>query len=245
MAANPTAKDYDGEKVSQRICSHMNEDHAVTVYAMAKQRLDLKKNWKLSNAILKKVTVDGCSIQAVVCNGETLCQLREVFYPFQPALSCGLKSLEVRKRLIQIHNCACGPQWHWLVTRFSSAIILAITVVIGYGTLILELDELDQVIVSVKEHGFPTIPILSEFFDESADFTLAQVVRWSFWLLVVVHTVEASYAAYCCKQQLKLNAVPVMKWFILILLVGFPIFQDLQLLLKKNKEHHATKKNRN
>lgn len=94
-------------ETSNRICAHMNEDHAVSVYAMAKSKVVLPgRQWKISDAFLKKVTMEGCHIQVILCHA-MLCQDVKLIYPFDPPLA---HPSQVRSRIIAIHQEVCTPR---------------------------------------------------------------------------------------------------------------------------------------
>lgn len=94
------------EETSIRICAHMNDDHAVSVYAMAKRKVEMPgKNWSISNAFIKKVTMQGCDIQVILCH-KTLCQDAKIFYPFLPPLDT---PTQIRSRIIAVHHQVCTP----------------------------------------------------------------------------------------------------------------------------------------
>ena len=81
-----TSDEEISSEASKRMCAHMNEDHGVTVYAMAKSSFRLQGGWKLTDAKMKKVTLQGCEIQAVTCSGD-LCEMQRINYPFNPPLN--------------------------------------------------------------------------------------------------------------------------------------------------------------
>ena len=93
------------EETSKRICAHMNEDHAVSVFAMAKRSANLRDGFSISKATLQKVTMEGCHLQVMLCRGDA-CRVERVIYPFLTPLS---DPSEIRSRLIEVHHEACRP----------------------------------------------------------------------------------------------------------------------------------------
>lgn len=87
-------------ETSKRICAHMNNDHAATLYAMIRARSLVKRGFSLTEARMKKITAEGCSLQAVSCSGD-LCNIDKVEYEFDPPLR---DASQARKRLVAIHR---------------------------------------------------------------------------------------------------------------------------------------------
>jgi DNA-binding Xre family transcriptional regulator len=83
--------DARGEDVSpeasQRICTHMNEDHAATVIGMAQSTLNWKegKIRKVTFAKLTKVTLLECSLSFALCHKD-VCEVHARSVPFIPPL---------------------------------------------------------------------------------------------------------------------------------------------------------------
>jgi Protein of unknown function (DUF2470) len=107
--AQPTAATDEleiSEETSARICQHMNEDHAVSVYAMARKMVEWPgPKWKISKALLQRVRRQGCDLQVYLCH-DMMCQETKVTYPFVPPLA---HSSQIRSRIIAVHHQVCSP----------------------------------------------------------------------------------------------------------------------------------------
>ena len=95
-------------ETSKRICSHMNEDHGVSIYAMVLSALDqndkkqnkakednpMIKNMKISNCILKSVSLTQMKLSFVACDNDNgICMSRDLMIDFDPPLK---SSAEIR-----------------------------------------------------------------------------------------------------------------------------------------------------
>jgi hypothetical protein len=219
-------------EASKRTCEHMNDDHAVSVYAMARLLLRLPAGVKLTDARLKKVTMDGCHLSVATCRGD-LCEMKQLVYEFDPRLE---SPSQVRSRLVAVHQKVCEPRWQWLVATPVAVAILCMT----YGTW-LGVPQMTDMIESAKEINV----YVSKVFG-SANM-LALLIRFFFYFIVVAHTAEATWAAYKCRTVLKLQAKPTLMWFGMVLLLGYTVLPELLTLLTVNrvsKEAAAAKKSR-
>ena len=109
-------------ETSKRICAHMNDDHAVSVYAMAKRLLSGGSSSSITQSKLTQVTSAACHLQVVTCSGD-VCEMHRLEYPLQPPLA---SAGEARSRLVSIHQTVCAPSWSWLFTK-----PLAVAVLLG------------------------------------------------------------------------------------------------------------------
>jgi Protein of unknown function (DUF2470)/Domain of unknown function (DUF4499) len=188
--------------VSQRICQHMNDDHAVTVFGMAQTRLFLVspcingdgRGTKITSAKMTKVTNDGCEIKVVKCHGD-LCEMETVVYPF--AKRC-TTSAEIKQELIVIHSHVLQPNFLWLILKPRCVAIIALDVLLFLGTFLLHM-----------RNG---------------------MVEGLFWFLVVAHLVEGSVGVYYCRRILKVNWKTTKQWLVCILPVGLPVMRELKEL---------------
>jgi Protein of unknown function (DUF2470) len=109
--------------MSKRICDHMNEDHAVSVYAMAKRKGPKSEpGFKMSGATIRKVTMDGATLNVQVCRGDA-CQQHEAIYPFVPPLT---EPNQIRSRMVAIHHQVCNPISCYDHTLFPAVVIFFI-----------------------------------------------------------------------------------------------------------------------
>lgn len=68
----------------------MNDDHAISIYAMAKSTLtsSAERNMKLTNARMKSISLSGFDISFVLCKGD-VCEMKKATIPFEPPLKTG------------------------------------------------------------------------------------------------------------------------------------------------------------
>jgi hypothetical protein len=217
MAISPEA--------SQRICTHMNEDHAVSVYAMAKSLLSNRSNGSsdsITQARLKQVTAESCTIAAVTCSGDA-CEMHSLQYPFTPPLT---SAAECRSRMVAIHRTVCSPRTMWLVQKPLAPLIWTAYALLAYGTLVLGSEQLSGTI-----QQYPTIAkIIKTCFGSVESFVAAFV--FAFYFTVVAHGLEGVYTLYHARKSLKLPWGHTLHWFALVLLVGYPVFVEFQDLMQ-------------
>ncbi|CAB9497448.1 expressed unknown protein [Seminavis robusta] len=211
-------------ETSTRVCTHMNEDHAVSVYAMAKSLLPGKK--KITDFKLKKVTLKGCEISAVSCQGE-LCEMHKLFYPFQPPLA---SAQEVRPRMVAIHHQVCAPEPTWLVTHIDALAVLIVVALLGYGTHVIGTDNLTEMIEQAPKLN----DTISMVFGSASTFSAAVKYAWIF--AIVAHVGEGGYVVYHAKITLKLQTQVIVLWFLMVASVGFPITKEFLELLKVHQK---------
>jgi len=222
-------------EASKRICEHMNDDHAVSVYAMAKS-LGSFGRFKLTDARLKKVTLLGCSIQAIKCKGD-LCEMKPLFYKFDPPLT---SSSQVRPRMVEVHQKVCSARLHWLVTKPDAFLIVCLSGLAGYGTW-MGVPGMVDAITSVKQLNLGVEKVFG-----SAQI-MAEFVPPVFYVTVVAHLLEATWAAYKCRTTLKLKLPATLIWFLTVTFSGYFILSDLIMLLtvdRVTKEAAAAKKSK-
>jgi len=226
---------------SQRICQHMNEDHAVTVYAMARRAFADTLNgengnrWKLSSDTkLKSVSLQGCTLQGTACSGD-LCQRLQAELPFAPP---ALESkADLRPRLVALHHELMTPQTSWLVTKPAARGIWPTILAMGYGTLVLGIDGMTD----LWDHKM-------SFMGTKIAQTLGSTERLSyvicilFWFSVVAHGLEAVYGWYHCRTTLRLGLKQQLHWALLLAAVGGPVLLELNPLITVATRAEAKKK---
>ena len=217
-------------EASKRICTHMNEDHGVTVYAMAAHELTKAKNaklqqpgWHMTDARMQRVTMTSCRLQVFVCSGD-MCEMISVDYPFNPPLS---SSSQIRPRLIAIHHQVMTPQISWLITKPVALVLVLISVAMAHGIFVLGIPQFTQVLQDLDE-GLG-LNLVSTLFGSSA--ILVWMLQGIFWFTVVAHIVEGLYAVYHCRTTLKLGLKAQVLWFVLLFLAGYPIMKEFQVLV--------------
>lgn len=233
MASTTTSKGGGiSAETSKRVCSHMNDDHAVSVYAMAKAMLQGSAGTKITSATLKSVSLEGCDIAVVTCTGD-LCEMKQFTFPFAPPLKSGS---EIRPRMVEIHKQVCAPQISWLFTHPDALAVLIVCALLGYGTHVVGVEEL-----SANIEGNATInSILSMIFGSAAFFS--RLVKYAWIFAVVAHAGEGLYVAHQAQHALKLEFKSRLLWFGMVCCVGFPItkeFLDLLNVHQKNSSKEA------
>jgi hypothetical protein len=197
----------------------MNDDHAVSVYAMAKYLGEFGR-WKLTDARLKQVSLSGCKISAVTCRGD-LCELKPLFYKFEPPLA---SPSQVRSELVAVHQKVCSPRLHWLVSKPIALVIFIVLAFMGYGTW-MGVPEMTEAIGNAKQLNF----YVQKVFGSAS--VLAELVRFFFYLSVVLHVAEGVWAVYKCQSVLKLKFQASLMWFLTVSVIGYPILSELLALL--------------
>ena len=207
------------EETSQRICAHMNEDHAVSVFAMAKRSVKLG-GYSISKAILKKVTMEGCQLQVMLCRGDA-CRVERPMYPFTPPLR---DPSEVRSRLIAVHHEACRPV-AWFTNPLAVFIVSGIVCLVGCNLYLGSAGMLQW--IEADEYRKETIRQLFG----GDERRLIGIVRVLFYITIIAHMVESTYAAYHSKMSLKFSKSTTFAWYVSVLIGGFvPLQEFLELL---------------
>jgi len=209
---------------SKRVCQHMNEDHSVSVYAMAKSLLPT--GYKIISATLVSVSMEGCTIAAAACQGD-LCEQKHLMYPFNPPMSSGS---EVRKRMVDVHHAVCTPNISWLVTHSDALAVLIVMALLGYGTHVIGSDQLAANI----EGNASLNSLVSAVFGSAAFFSKLVQASWIFAL--VAHAGEGLYVAYKAQSELKLQWKSRLLWFGMVCTVGYPITKEFLDLLKVHQK---------
>lgn len=234
-ATNPSSSTSTSLEItaetSTRVCKHMNEDHGLSVYAMAARCVTLPDaGWKITSAKMKKVTPQGCELQAVTCSGD-MCEMKSVTYPFTPPLT---SASEIKPRIVAIHHQVLSPEWIWLYTKPFAFKILLVVGVISYGTLVLGQDGMIKFLDSTT--------LIKQFYPKTN--YIATLVRIAFYVSSVAHLFEATFAAYICQKTLKLNWKGTLKWMIMVFLAGNTIFTELQTFRKIQLQNDKEKESK-
>jgi Protein of unknown function (DUF2470) len=207
----------DGEKtipleVSQRICDHMNADHAVSVHAMAKRVVELpkEKGWKISNAQLKLVTMNGAELRVTFCRGDA-CQQQTVTYPFVPPLT---EPTQIRSRMIAIHHRVCTPFSFYNHALFPSVVVFFA--------------------VTAWHALWPG--------QRTTDPFLGKCLHDCFYLMLYGHLGLAIFGTYMSLSVLKLTRIGACLWFVAIFLSGYLGLRELQDLVDVQDKSEIAKK---
>lgn len=220
-------------ETSTRICSHMNDDHAATIHAMALSNLSNREaaSCKVQNAKMTSVTCKDYTITYVLCSGDN-CAMKSISVPFNPPLK---SSSEIRPRLIEDHHRALTPKFTWLVTDPLMRMLVGASMLIGVGTALGQ-EELAKRV----DDTYWASSIVCTIFGTSSRFAYLVVAAWYFTL--VAHTLEAFYASYLCKKCLKMKTITTAKWFLLNVCTGFPIMKKIVELVEVDKAARSAKK---
>eukprot|EP00548_Thalassiothrix_antarctica_P016509 CAMPEP_0194191914 /NCGR_PEP_ID=MMETSP0154-20130528/68653_1 /TAXON_ID=1049557 /ORGANISM="Thalassiothrix antarctica, Strain L6-D1" /LENGTH=159 /DNA_ID=CAMNT_0038914961 /DNA_START=22 /DNA_END=497 /DNA_ORIENTATION=+ len=119
------------EQAASRICSHMNDDHAISVYGMVlANRSSPNEKGEVKDTKMTSITMNECTLSYVLCNKESS-DLKTTAVKFDPPPQT---VPEVRRRLIEIHHKVLAPNPYWLVTDPLSLAIIIISICLAYGT---------------------------------------------------------------------------------------------------------------
>ncbi|GKY93180.1 hypothetical protein MPSEU_000285900 [Mayamaea pseudoterrestris] len=237
MASLPASNDAEiSAETSQRVCTHMNEDHAVSVYAMAKSLLaqdpSVTANDSLTDATLTRVSLSACHMRAILCSGN-VCEMKQLIYPLEPPLT---SASELRPRMVAVHHKVTRPKVTWLWTKPLCRVILPVSIVLLYATFVICIGNL----VSLIESKDIVHQLVSMTFGSARNF--GNVVAFSAWFVVVVHSAEALYVFYHAVKTLKFHQDSALLWYAMVTMSGYPITAEFLDLLKFHRKTQAAKK---
>lgn len=219
-----TNTDEISDEASKRICTHMNDDHYVSVYAMAKSLVQLKPKWKISNAKLKKVTSTGCHIQVITCSGD-MCESQNVVYQFDKA---PVTQAELRPLLVAIHHKETSPKLSWILSKPLLLLIVPGLLFAFWGAVLADQEQLENNFNVFSNH----------FLGVSSPFRLCRALSRVLYFTAIAHIFEVAFLVYFGKKSIQLSTWATIKWSLLVLFCGYPIFNefiDLLEALKRNK----------
>jgi len=228
--SDPITKEY-----SEKICSHMNCDHALSVYAMAISTLSSFEQNKLivKMAKLTSVSLNDYKLTFVTCNNdgqEGLCEMRCRTVPFQPPID---SVTSVRRRLVLEHHRVLAPNFFWIVTDPLMTFLLTSCLALGISTHVIgeiyTIDYLNR--ISVISNLIATVFGSVDFF--------VRIIRVMWFITIYAHLLEALYATYHLKTKLKMNNVSLFMWFLLISCVGFPVTKKAMKLVNFQNEEKS------
>lgn len=203
-------------ETSARVCKHMNDDHAISVYAMARRVVSLPAGWKLTDAKIKKVTAGGCHLQAIACSGD-MCEMKAVVFPFVPTLT---KAAQVKPKLVAIHHQVLSPQWQWIYQKPLALKLVVTFVMLGYSSLVVGHEGMTAYLDQTN--------LIKRFYSHT--YIIAIAIQFVFYVTTVSHIAEALFAAYTCRKDFKLNWNGTMQWIGMVFFVGFPILNEVLAL---------------
>ena len=209
-----TVENCVSSEASTRICRHMNEDHAVTVHAMARSVAGWG-NLKVSNAKLVAVTSKSYTISYVTCSGDR-CSMEKEEVMFDPPIEA---ESEVRSRLVYEHHRVLSPRLRTCVLENQFIAFSTLVIIIT----ILHLSDL------LRELVFDFILAPLGFHDHEM-FHI--VMKNTFYLVVISHGIEALYAMYLCKLKLGMKILSCFIWCLLVFIGGISTTRKLIELFK-------------
>mmetsp|Transcript_21095 Transcript_21095/g.33953 ORF Transcript_21095/g.33953 Transcript_21095/m.33953 type:complete len:228 (-) Transcript_21095:154-837(-) len=226
MDSPKTISDDDAKKLGKEL----TKQHPATVFGMAKCSVKLKSGFKITSTKIKAVRNNGCEVFATTCRGD-ICEMNNAFYEFHPPLRT---ADDLPIRLPAIHNQVCSPSPLWLITNPLAFLILLACSALAYGVYIGNDGMADALSLYAPrlEGG------ISHVFGSTQVF--GYFVFAAFWFSVIAHGIEASISVYYCRTALKLAFGPTCLWGILIFIVGYPIFSELQELLATLNDSHKS-----
>ncbi|KAL3930777.1 MAG: hypothetical protein SGBAC_011615 [Bacillariaceae sp.] len=209
MSATSISNEISSE-TSQRICKHMNEDHAATVYAIVISTLPFTQQSKacfsVSDTRLSSISLSSMTVKYVACSGDDVFQQKQETIPFDPPMNA---TREARPRLIAIHHQVLFPRLHWFYSDSFCAQVMVLT----------------SSLVAAPIMAWNGIGMGHAMLDENsyAIYGLSAVYFGA-------HLVEALYSIYLTQWKLKLGRLSSFCWFVMIFLAGIPITRKLTKL---------------
>jgi hypothetical protein len=143
--------------------------------------------------------------------------------------------LDVSPRLRKESHKAMSARYIWMFTETLPLLILTIMLVFGHITFILELDGLQSTINEV-----PLASTLVESIFGNVD-TFYLAVKGSLYLAVVLHVIEAFYVVFKLHSQFSLPGVTLIKWFVLVSFVGYPMTSKALEFINVHDEQNSKK----
>jgi len=199
----------------------MNEDHALSLYAIVQSTLNRSKisggttTTNIKNCNMTSIDLDEMKISYVTCNEQdgTCSRPQESIIAFDPPL----KSLgEARSRLVQMHHECLAPRFSWLITEPICQTILLSMSGLGYAHYFVDIPQV------LQQDAMISSIIGSDRGSKWGD-SIEYAVKVSWMFGVFAHLAEAVYVAYICKMCLKMSYRNVISWFIMVTLVGYPM----------------------
>jgi hypothetical protein len=204
----------------KKICSHMNEDHAVSVFAMAKRVCRVESGWFISSATMVDVTLEGCQLQVMLCkNNKDLCRQEKHLYKFDPPVS---NPAHVKSKLIAVHHRVCRPVYAKPIFIFVALHVLYMAFLMGYfgrAGLVDYIDRRDRLRRFVKRMI-------------KGPETYALIIQTCLYGTVVFHTLLCAYVGYHARKTLKLTKTGTTEWCLATALGGLTVVMDLRELLR-------------
>lgn len=212
----------------KKICAHMNEDHAVSVFAMAKRVCRVSGGWRISSATMVDVMLEGCQLQVTLCKNKDLCRQEKHIYKFDPPIS---NPAHVKSKLIAVHHRVCRPVYSKPAFVFVALNVLYMAFLMlyfGRARLVEYIDQRDNLRRFVKRMIF-------------GPEMYAMVIQTCLYTTIVFHGLLCSYVAYHARKTLKLTKTGTTDWCFATALGGLTVVIDLRELLRV---HYATHQNK-
>lgn len=218
------------EEISQRICDHMNHDHYVTVYAMAKYSVFYKKRlrkFSISHVKMKQITSISCIMSVTLCSKD-VCEMMTIQYPLFPSIQYGTN--ELRLRLIMIHHKVLHP-YDMLSHQLSFGKLYAVFFVMFLLTILTFFCTYEQrftLFYNIYESSSYLMMKLSP----TIVSMIAQHIPTLFWFTLIGHIIQADIVVYYSRRYFKLSWKTCILWFLCISCFGtiafLPMFDIIQ-----------------
>lgn len=186
-------------ETSNEICRYMNDEYAISVYAMALSTLSLddqNTKYQVFDACLDSISNEKYIISFQLLYGDDLREKRVEEISFNPPLT---DKDDARERMLQEHHKVFTPYFFWLVTDTYISFIFLVCISLGVFTYLVD-DESKQMM------GY-----------------LSNIIELGWYFAIVSHVVEGVIVGYLSKTRLKLPFSISIKWCILGSLVGQPV----------------------
>lgn len=185
------------------------------------------KHAALTQVTARKISANTLTISYVECQGN-MCNLNSVDLSFSPPIKSANNN-DAIERIVKDGKRAMEAQFVWLVTEPLPLLILIVTSLLGYATLLLGEDGLQKAMDSV--------PIVGQIISTFLGSYYFIVVRASFYFAIVAHAAEAIYIAIMLRTRANLGYLACLKWFALICCVGYPMTKKALMFTSQPKEN--------
>ncbi|KAL3921217.1 MAG: hypothetical protein SGARI_006735 [Bacillariaceae sp.] len=186
----------------------------------------MEPGFGITSSRVKAVRNTGCEIMVTSCRGD-MCHMNTGFYKID------IKDEKdfLQTRIPQLRQQVCSPDPLWLIKKPVALLILVTIAALAYVTLFLGTDAMEDLLA----HQAPRLDQgISSIFGSTKIF--GYFVVGSFWFSVVAHGIEACMGVYYSQKTLQLDTTASLSWGVLIFLVGYPVFNELQELLAVHSE---------
>lgn len=233
------------DTISKRICTHMNQSHYGTIYAMTKYCMNY--NIRLSQCTIKHVKLQQITNQSCVLwvtlysntdpSGEEKITIQ---YPFLPVISSQYGTDEIRSQLIHIHHKVLHPTnvipfpslWRIFTYYLTLIALFVLTFVYSYEQRFLLLNKY-----------YEGSPFLMQYISSNIYLMVIKNIPNLFYMIMTLHISEAIYIVYHARHDLKLSYKVCTLWFISICILGVTAFQPINDIIQQCHGPHNNEEN--